>query len=194
MHSFLRTLVIGLALFSGAGAALAQTPSGDARYTLDAAHSSIQFSIGHFFVSSTEGAFTTFDGALTFPPGAPERGSVTIHVSPGSIDTAIAARDDHLRTADFFEIARFPLATFKSTGLALTGGTNGKLTGLLTLHGVTQPVSLDVTLQTPDRNGERLAFSAEGKLKRSAFGMSGFEGVIGDDVTLKIAAAFDRAP
>jgi polyisoprenoid-binding protein YceI len=196
MHSSVRRLAVMLVLLAGiaAGSARAQAPSGEARYTLDPAHSSIQFSIGHFFVSSTEGAFMSFDGRLTFPSGAPEHGTVSIHVSPGSINTGIAARDDHLRAADFFDVARFPLATFESSGLVLTGGNNGRLTGLLTLHGVTHPVSLDVRLQTPDRNGEMLVFSAEGKLKRSAFGMNEFQGVIGDEVTLKIAAQFDRAP
>ncbi len=196
MHSSIRSLAVGLVLFSGIAAPSvhAQTPSSEARYTLYPAHSSIQFSIGHFFVSSTDGAFTSFDGRLTFPQETPERGTASIHVSPGSIDTGIAARDDHLRTADFFDIARFPQASFESSGLTLTGGSNGRLKGLLTVHGVTQPITLDVTLQTPDRTGERLAFSAQGKLKRSAFGMNQFAGVIGDEVTLKIAAQFVRMP
>jgi polyisoprenoid-binding protein YceI len=114
-------------------------------------------------------------------------------VVPGSIDTGIAARDDHLRTADFFDVARFPLAIFESRSLAIRGNNSGRLTGLLTLHGVTNPVALDVTLQTPDRTGEKLEFLAKGTLKRSAFGMNGFEGMIGDDVSLTIAARFDRA-
>ena len=194
MHSFIRSLAAGLALLSGIAPALAQTPAGETNYALDAAHSSIRFSIGHFFVSSTDGAFTSFDGRLTVPSAAPERGHVSIHVAPGSIDTGIGARDDHLRSADFFDVARFASATFESSALALTGGNKAKLTGLLTLHGVTQPVSLDVMLQTPDRTGAHLAFAAQGTLKRSAFGMTQYQGVIGDDVTLKIAAAFDRVP
>lgn len=193
MHPVLRGFAIGLALYLGAASAQAQDNADAIHYVLSPAASSVQFSIGHFFVSTTEGRFTQLDGSLTFAPGAPERGTVRVHVSPGSIDTGIAARDEHLRTADFFDVTRFPQATFTSSGLTLTGGSTGRLAGLLTLHGVSLPVSLDVTLQTPDRKGERLAFSAEGKLKRSAFGMNGFQGVIGDDVTLKIAAVFDRA-
>ena len=168
------------------------TGPGGNRYALNKDHSKMLFSIGHFYVSSTEGQFTTFDGKLAFQPQAPEHGTVTIHVSPGSISTGIAARDDHLRTADFFDTAKFPLATFESTNLVQITSRTGKLAGMLTLHGVTKPVTLNVTLKTPDLNADRLEFSAGGTLKRSDFGMNGFMGVIGDDVTLTIEAEFDR--
>jgi polyisoprenoid-binding protein YceI len=192
MRLFLRGFAAGLALFCSIAGARAQENPGDAHYALNTAQSSIEFSIGHFFVSSTDGRFTSFDGSLSVPPGAPERGSVNIHVSPASIDTGIAARDEHLRTADFFDVARYPSASFISSGLTLASGNSAKLTGLLTLHGVTRPVSLDATLQSPDRKDARLAFAAQGTLKRSAFGMNDYQGVIGDDVTLKIKAVFDR--
>jgi polyisoprenoid-binding protein YceI len=185
--------VIGLALLGLAALpARAQPAPSDARYVLNTAHSRFGFSIGHFFVSSTEGQFTRFDGRLVFPRQAPERGTVTIHVSPGSVDTGIAARDDHLRTPDFFDVAQYPLASFESSSLVESGTSSGKLTGLLTLHGVTKPVSLDVTLETPDLTAASLKFSARGTLKRSDFGMTGFMGVIGDDVSLTIEAEFDK--
>jgi polyisoprenoid-binding protein YceI len=168
----------------------AQTEAG--RYVLNKDHSRIGFSIGHFVVSSTEGRFTQFDGKLEFPPQTPERGAVTIHVSTGSIDTGIAARDDHLRTADFFDAARFPLASFESTGLARTSNTAGTLTGQFSLHGVTRPLTLAVTLRTTDLNAARLEFSASTTLKRSDYGMTQYQGVIGDDVRLTIDAAFDK--
>jgi polyisoprenoid-binding protein YceI len=187
------TALLGLALaVVTASPVLAQTAAPDS-YALDTAHSTFHFSIGHFVVSSTEGRFTKFDGRLAFSPQAPERGTVIIHVSPGSIDTGIAARDEHLRTADFFDVAKFPLATFESTGLATTGGKTGTLTGMLTLHGVTKPVTLTATLQSPDPAGDRLDFSVKGTLKRSDFGMNQYMGMIGDDVTLDIQAEFDRA-
>jgi polyisoprenoid-binding protein YceI len=191
MHSVARLCLAGFGLLLAAAAARAQTAPEVGRYALDAAKSSIVFSIGHFYVSSTEGRFTSFDGRLVFARETPERGNVTIHVSPGSIDTGIAARDDHLRSADFFDVAKYPLVRFESTGLVRTGNT-GTLTGMLTLHGVTRPVTFAATLQTPDLNGNRLAFSATGTLKRSDFGMTDYMGVIGDEVTLKIEAEFDR--
>jgi polyisoprenoid-binding protein YceI len=190
--------LVGLALIGSVLPAFAQTVhSGDAKpngiaYVLNKDHSKILFSISHFVVSSTQGQFTAFDGKLNFEPQAPEHGAVTIHVSPGSVSTGIAARDDHLRTADFFDAARFPLATFESTSLTRTSGTIGKLTGQFSLHGVTRPLTLAVTLRTPDLNADRLSFSATGTVKRSDFGMTQYQGVIGDEVSLTIEAEFDK--
>ena len=171
--------------------AFAQASSG--AYSLNQDHSKILFTIGHFFVSSTEGKFTSFDGTLKFDPAAPEHGAVTIHVSPGSILTDSAARDEHLRTADFFDVARFPTIVFESTALTRNSGKAGKLTGMLSLHGVSKPISLDVTHLTPDLNADKQIFSATTTFKRSDFGMTNYPGVIGDDVTLNIEAEFDRA-
>ena len=182
------TILAGLMLLALPAAAQTTGPS---LYALNAARSKFDFSIGHFMVSATEGKLTSFDGKLTFASDAPERGTVTIHVAPGSIDPGIAARDEHLRTADFFDVVRFPLASFQSSGLT-RAGKEGALTGMLTLHGVTRPVRLDVTLQTPDLNADRLDFAARGKLKRSDFGMTSYMGMVGDEVTLTIAAGFDR--
>jgi polyisoprenoid-binding protein YceI len=161
-------------------------------YALNKDHTKILFSIGHFYVSSTPGQFANFDGKLTFQPQAPEHGAVIIHVSPGSVSTGNAARDEHLRTADFFDVSKFPIATFQSTSLVPITSKTGKLSGMISLHGVTKPVTMDVTLQTPDLNADRLKFSAVGTLKRSDFGMNGFMGIIGDDVSLNIEAEFDR--
>jgi polyisoprenoid-binding protein YceI len=186
-------IAIGMALIGlSATPSFAQPAPSASRYVLNKDHSKILFSIGHFVVSSTEGQFTAFDGKLVFEPQAPEQGTVTIHVSPGSVSTGIAARDDHLRTADFFDAAKFPLATFESASLTRTSNTAGKLTGQFSLHGVTRPVTLAVTLRTPDLNGDRLNFSATGQLKPSDFAMTQYQGVIGDDVSLTIEAEFDK--
>lgn len=161
-------------------------------YVLNKDRSKILFSIGHFYVSSTEGQFTTFDGKLNFEPQAPEHGTATIHIAPGSVDTGISARDDHLRTSDFFDAAHFPIATFESTNLIQNSSKTGKLTGTLSLHGVTRPITLNVTLLSRDLNADQLNFSANTTLKRSDYSMTNYLGVIGDDVTLTIEAEFDR--
>jgi polyisoprenoid-binding protein YceI len=159
-------------------------------YVLNKAHSKIAFSIGHFYVDKTVGQFNSFDGKLTLSPG---QGAVTIHIAPASIQTDSAARDEHLRTSDFFDVAKFPAASFDSSSSVITtGGMSGKLTGSFTLHGVTRPITLDVTLMSPDLNAAALNFSASGTLKRSDFGMTSYSGIIGDVVTLTIAAEFDR--
>jgi polyisoprenoid-binding protein YceI len=169
--------------------AAAQTAN---HYVLNKDHSRIEFSISHFYVSSTKGQFNSFDGKLDVAPGAPEQDAVTIHISPASIQTDSSARDEHLRTADFFDVAKFPSASFVSTGAVPTSGKTGKLTGSFTLHGVTRPVTLAVTLQSPDVNAASLQVIATGRLKRSDFGITSYSGIIGDDVTLNISAQFDR--
>jgi polyisoprenoid-binding protein YceI len=161
-------------------------------YALNIDRSKILFSIGHFFVSSTQGQFTAFDGKLNFESQAAEHGTVTIHVSPGSISTGNGARDEHLRTSDFFDVDKFPLITFESTDLVKTSSSTGKLTGKLFLHGITKPITLIATLRTPDSNADRLNFSVAGTVKRSDYGMNNYMGVIGDYVTLTIDAEFDR--
>jgi polyisoprenoid-binding protein YceI len=188
-------VLIGLVPIAMASPAFAQAPGvaiGNA-YRLNRDGSKILFSISHFYVSTTEGQFTAFDGKLNFSPEAPGQGAVTIQISPGSISTGNAARDAHLRTADFFDVEKFPLAGFESTSLVPLSATAGKLTGRLTLHGVTRPITLDETLRTPDMNADRLLFSAKGTLKRSDYGMNNYAGIIGDEVSLTIEAAFDRA-
>lgn len=167
-------------------------PAGSSEYVLNGSHSRIAFSIGHFFVSSTRGQFTSFDGKLTFDPQAPEHGSVVVHIYPSSISTDVAARDEHLRTADFFDAAKYPLAVFQSTTPLKDTSSSGKLIGTLTLHGMTRPVTLNVTLLSPDSHADRLDFTAVGTLKRSDYGMNNYQGVIGDEVTLNIEAEFDK--
>ena len=168
------------------------TTAGGGEYVLNGSHSRITFSIGHFLVSSTQGQFTTFDGKLSFDPEAPEHGSVVVHILPGSISTNIAARDEHLRTADFFDVAKYPSATFQSTTPVKATNTTGKVIGMLSLHGVTRPISLNVKLLSQDPYADKLDFSAAGTLKRSDYGMTNYESVIGDEVTLDIEAEFDR--
>lgn len=171
---------------------LPDVSSGGSEYALNESHSRIAFSIGHFFVSSTQGQFMAFDGRLGFDPQTPEHGSVVVRIYPSSISTGIAARDEHLRNADFFDAAKYPSAIFQSKAIVKDTNTTGKLVGVLSLHGITKPVTLNVTLLSPDLHADRLDFSAVGTLKRSDYGMTNYEGVIGDEVSLNIEAEFDR--
>ena len=197
-REFFLPILIGLFLIeSSLPPALAQPvltdiPAGSNEYILNGGHSRITFSIGHFFVSSTQGQFKTFDGRLSFDPQAPERGSVIIHINPGSIFTNVAARDEHLRSADFFDVTRYPLATFQSVALVKDTNATGKLIGTLSLHGVAKPITLNINFLSADLHADRLDFTAVGTLKRSDYGMNNYRGVIGDEVTLDIEAEFDR--
>ena len=185
--------LIGMSNFSSfAQPVLVDSAGKDSEYVLNSGRSRISFSIGHFFVSSTQGQFTSFDGRLSFEPQAPEHGFVIVHIYPSSVTTDSAARDEHLRAADFFNVDKFPSATFQSKTLVKDSSTTGRLVGALFLHGVTKPVTLKVTLLSPDPNGDKVDFSATGVLKRSDYGMSSFMGVIGDEVSLDIQAEFDK--
>ena len=115
-------------------------------YNLDTqgAHASIQFKISHLGYSWVLARFNKFDGQLEFDESKPEAASVSITVDTASLDSNHAERDKHLRSEDFFNVSKFPTATFVSTGIKSTGDKTGILTGDLTIKGVTKPISMEV--------------------------------------------------
>jgi polyisoprenoid-binding protein YceI len=169
MRSFRKTITLAalgqLVLAAGAQAAT---------YAIDQAHSSVSFKVRHMMVSKVNGVFESFSGTLEFVEGEPQDWSVEAAIDVASIDTSDAKRDEHLRSADFFDAENHPEMTFKSTGVE-AGGDGYVLTGDLTLMGVTKPVELALEF-----NGEiedpwgntRAGFSASGKLDRRDFGIS----------------------
>lgn len=173
---------------------LAKVESG--QFALDKNHAKIIFSYSHFGYSTSYGLFTDFDGKLAFDPKAPASSALEITVNMDGIDTSVAKLDAHLKTSDFFDIAKFPTATFKSTAIEVTGPTTGKVTGALTLHGVTKPVVLDAVFNgggtNPVSKKYVVGFNAAGKLKRSDFGVANYAPMVGDEVTLTISGEFVR--
>jgi len=173
---------------------LAKVESG--QFALDKNHAKIIFSYSHFGYSTSYGLFTDFDGKLAFDPKAPASSALEITVNMDGIDTSVAKLDAHLKTSDFFDIAKFPTATFKSTAIEVTGPTTGKVTGALTLHGVTKPVVLDAVFNgggtNPVIKKYVVGFNAAGKLKRSDFGVANYAPMVGDEVTLTISGEFVR--
>lgn len=150
-------------------------PALAAQYEIDTAHSAISFKIKHLTISSVKGSFDDFAGTFTFDPAAPKTGSVEAVIQAASISTGNTKRDEHLRAPDFFDVAQFPTITFKSTGLTMTSATEGTLSGDLTMHGVTKPVTLAVvfngTIKDPWGN-DKAGFAATGKLDRTEFGLT----------------------
>ena len=163
-------------------------------YTLDRGHARIIFSYTHLGFSTSYGMFTDFTGKLNFDPKAPAKSSLTVTVNLNGIDTTVAKLDEHLKSSAFFDVAQFPTATFTTTAIKVTGLASGTITGDLTLHGVTKPVTLDATFNGgavhPMLKVSDLGFNASGHVKRSDFGMNGFVPMVGDDVTLTISAEF----
>ncbi|HHC78371.1 MAG TPA: polyisoprenoid-binding protein [Flavobacteriia bacterium] len=165
------------------------------KWGYDASHAKVSFSISHFGISETEGKFTKFDGIVLSdkPDFSDAKFNFIIDVS--SINTEDAKRDKHLKSADFFDIEKYPSITFKSKTFKSVGKNKYKLTGLLTMHGVTKPITLDViykgTVIDPYKN-TKAGFKISGVLDRTAFGLvwngnlSTGELLVGNEVTLDI--------
>ncbi len=117
-------------------------------YKFDPSGSTIGFSV-HQFLGTTHGKFAKFNGRINVDREHPENSSVTAQIDVRSIDTRIKKRDDHLRSAEFFNVEKSPQITFKSRSVKQTGPQSGDILGDLTMHGVTKPVTLHVKLLTP---------------------------------------------
>jgi len=193
---------IALTLLLAATPALAEPPSTDlakvegGHFAVDKNHAKIIFSTTHFGFSTYYGLFTAFDAKLDFDPKAPAKSAVEVTVDMTGIDTTNPKLDTHLKSPDFLDVAKFPTATFKSTAIEVTGPATGRITGELTLHGVTKPLTLDATFNgggvSPMTKAYVVGFNATGALKRSEFGVTTYVPVVGDEVHLTISGEFDR--
>jgi polyisoprenoid-binding protein YceI len=172
-------------------------------WQIDPVHSEVSFSVRHMMVSKVRGHFTDFTGTIV-TADEPTESSVTATISLDSIDTRNAQRDNHVRSADFFDVAQYPTMTYRSTGLADNGDGSWTLDGELTLKGVTKNVPLQLELNgfTADPyGGQRAGFSARTEINRRDFGvditlpMDGGGVVVGDKVTitLEIEAVLESA-
>jgi polyisoprenoid-binding protein YceI len=179
---------VAVALLFVAGTAIAAP----VRYDLDPNHTRIDFSWTHFGFSHPMGRFDKFDGDFRFDPADPTKSSVTVTIPVSSIDTGVAKLDAHLQSADFFDVTKYPSATFKSTRVERVGEHGLKVTGDLTLHGVTKPVVLDVRINKigphPMAGRAAAGFDATATIKRSDFGISAYVPNVSDEITLSISA------
>jgi polyisoprenoid-binding protein YceI len=138
----LPNIVVAVAVVSLCSAALANET-----YRFDPSGSTIGFSV-HQFLGTTQGKFTKFNGKIDVNREHPENSSVTAQIDVRSIDTRIKKRDDHLRSAEFFNVDKYPQITFKSRSVKQRGPQSGDILGDLTIHGVTKPVTLHMKLLT----------------------------------------------
>lgn len=184
-----RVLGIAAAFAFAAGAVPAKAAE---QLEIDLAHTNIAFMIDHLGYSMTLGRFGEFDIALAFDQNQVANSKLDVTVVTESLSTFHEKRDEHLRSPDFFNTAEFPEMTFTSTAIEQTGDNTGRVTGDLTMLGVTKPVTLDVTFNKaaphPFNKKMTVGFSARGTLKRSDFGMSYGLPAVGDEVQLIIEA------
>ena len=159
-------------------------------YRFDQPRSTIGLTV-HQFIGTTHGKFTKFDGKIDIDREHPEKSSVTAKIDVRSIDTGIVKRDKHLRSPEFFDVAKFPEITFKSRNVRQTGQQSGDILGDLTMHGITKPITLHVKLLSPmsgDTKETRWAVATE-PLKRSDFKLmfsQGTEAISGINQTVAV--------
>jgi len=145
------------------------------RWQIDSSHSGIQFTVRHLVIAKVRGQFSRWTGALEVPEADFARASVDITIDASSIDTGVADRDAHLRSADFFDVERHPEITFRSAGVTTADADRLRVAGALTIKGVTRDVALDVELLGHAKDpwgNERAAFSATTSIDRREFGLS----------------------
>jgi polyisoprenoid-binding protein YceI len=163
-------------------------------YTLDNEHTVVLYALNHLGFSTSRGIFREVTGQLVLDDKTPTASRLEVTVKTVSIDTFDEGRDKAVRGAQFLDVAKYPDMHFVSTNIERTGETAARVTGDLTLHGVTHPLTLDVALvkegKHPMTGAQRVGFSARGALKRSEFGILGFLPAVGDDVTISIDSEF----
>ncbi|MFD1694609.1 YceI family protein [Roseibium aestuarii] len=161
-------------------------------YDFDKSHANLSFSYNHLGFSTTEGRFGDWEGTLLIDADAPEASSIEFTIDVASLDTFFADRDKHFLSADFFDVEKFPKATFKSTSVEKTGDNTLKVTGDLTIKDITKPAVLDVTVTTfgehPMAKKQAAGFAVTGVIKRSDYGMDLYVPYVGDDVTVTFHA------
>ena len=167
-----RYCMIAIVMMLGTVPAAAQVST----WEIDTAHSGAHFSVRHLMIATVRGEFRKVTGAIQMDEKDISKSTVEAVIDTTTIDTRNERRDDHLKSADFFEVAKFPTITFKSTSVTRQAEGKFKVAGDLTLHGVTKPVILDVeglTNQVKDQRGNiKTGASATTKINRSEFGLT----------------------
>jgi polyisoprenoid-binding protein YceI len=174
-----------------------------ATYQIDPAHSGVHFSVRHLMLSNVRGTFGGVKGTVVYDPANPSATQVDATVDAATISTGEPKRDEHLKSADFLDVAKYPAITFKGKRTEKTSDTAFKVTGDLTIHGVTREVVLAVEDVSPEAKdpwgGTRIGATAKTKIDRQQFGVtwnSPLESggvVVGDDVKLEFELEFTKA-
>ncbi|MCK6550448.1 YceI family protein [Myxococcota bacterium] len=172
------------------------------RWTLDAAHTTVGFSVRHMMITNVRGAFQKVSGEATYDTARPEASTVKATIEVASIDTRDEKRDGHLKSPDFFDVERYPTITFTSTGVKRDGDAL-LVAGDLTIHGVTRPVTLkvdEVSAELQDPWGmRRIGATAKTKIKRSDFGMTWNAALeaggilVGDEISIDLEVQLIKA-
>ena len=183
---FIRVLIIFFTLLFGCEVYAAET------YTIDPNHSYVLWHISHFEFSHPSGKWMVAEGTLNLDKEQPQNSKVNVTIHVADMITGIPALDKHLKGQLFFDVEKYPNATFVSDKITKTGKDTAKIHGILTIRGVSKPITLDVKLNkmgiSPITNKETVGFTASTTLKRSDFGITTLLPGLGDDVKIDIEA------
>ncbi|MEJ2898795.1 YceI family protein [Acinetobacter sp. NS-4] len=181
-----KAITLGLAVASVATLSLAKPVA----YQIDPTHTATVFTWNHFGFSTPSANFSDIQGTINVDNAKPANSSVNVTIPLSSLNTNVKALDEHLKTADFFDAAKYPNITFKSTKVQALGKNKYKITGNLTVKDVTKPVVLDVVLNKqgvhPMTKAESIGFNATTSFNRSAFGVGAYVPNVGDKITVNI--------
>ncbi|HEU4991825.1 MAG TPA: YceI family protein [Luteimonas sp.] len=184
--------ILVAALLAAALPAMAGVPARatGVTYRIDPNHTVVLATWSHFGYSNPSANFGGATGTITYDAAAPEKSSVEVVLPMSGLDTFVPRLDEHLKTADFFDAAQYPQATFRSTSVKALGEGRLEVTGTLELHGVQKPVVLEAKLnKVADGDGSRpgkIGFDATATLKRSDFGITRMIPMVADEVALRI--------
>ena len=167
----------------GTLAVLTAVPAAAQTWQIDPAHSRAQFSARHYNISNVRGDFSGVAGTAEFDGKDVTKARIKATVDVSTITTRVAKRDEHLKSADFFEVSKYPTMTFESTSITPAGGGKYKMAGNLTMKGVTKPVTFEIDSVSPvikDPNGgERVGAAARATINRKDFGVA-YDGKLPD--------------
>jgi polyisoprenoid-binding protein YceI len=168
------------------------------QYALDHSHTLVRFTVDHFGISEFFGTLPGATGTLSLNPKAISAAKLDVSVPVSTVSTTNKTLDEELAGAEWLDAAKYPTMRFVSTKVVKTGANAADVTGNLTLHGVTRPVTLKATFKAaavnPMNKAYTLGFNATGVIKRTEFGVSKYAPLVSDETTLSITAAFEKQP
>ena len=196
--SLLTALALGASIALPLPAALAADPVQSGSYAVEPYHTRIQFAVDHMGFTEFYGDFTGATGALDLDASAPARSTVDIAIPVDSVSTTNSKLDGELRSSQWLDATAYPTIRFVSTRIEPAGEGHARIFGTLTLHGVTRPVVLDAKFHgagvNPLDKAYTVGFDATAQILRSDFGVKTYLPMIGDAITIRISAAFERKP
>ncbi len=165
-------------------------------YELDDTHAYLSFSYSHLGLSNPQIQFADFEASLELNGDDMSLSQVRITIDAASVDSTVPELDDYLKGPDFFDVANHPEITFQSTAYEETSDSSGRLTGDLSVRGVTLPVTLDVSINSASMNPlnrkEMIGFSATGSINRSDYGLTAYAPLVGDELSLAVQIEFEK--